>query len=125
MDFDKPKGRGLAKALIEAFELWQKLVDDGTSRAEADKIVGHALQVEWGSGREATYRCWKCRDTGYVFHEEPTKLYGPEWPTVRRASRCAPACTFLLYERKHRQEVLGLSDEPLVSAGRTTRKARP
>lgn len=123
MDPDKHEAKSLAKALIEALDMRNSLVKSGMVAAEADRIVGQALQAEWGSGREATYRCWKCRDTGYVFAEDKTKLYGPKQSTILRAARCGPGCAFVIYERKKRQDALGtFGSDPFVSAGQTRRR---
>lgn len=124
MDRDKLVARTLAKCLLEALEMRDNYVEKGMEPAEADRIVGHALMAEWGSGRRVTYRCPRCRDTGWVFKEVATKLYGPEWPTVQAASRCQPDCAFVAYERKRRQEALGMGDDPVAAAGRTSRGVR-
>ncbi len=117
--------RSLVKALIDALELREKLVTDGTKPVEADHIVGQGLKAEWGEGKQALFRCPKCRDTGWVMKlADFSRMYGPTWGPTQVATKCDAFCAFLAHERQQRQEAMGTAgDDPLVSAGRTRRRA--
>ena len=123
MEPDQPLDHRLTRALKEAMRLREELVKDGTPEAEANRIVGHGLYMEFGHGRQELYRCPKCRDTGYTFRTEDTsRVYGPG-STSQRAYPCDENCAFRVHERQLRQQQFGGTEAgSLTAAGRTRRR---
>jgi hypothetical protein len=125
MEPDQPFDHRLTKALKEAMKMRAQLVADGTPDAEANRIVGHGLYMEFGHGRQTLYRCPKCHDTGFTFRTEDTSRTYGSGSVSQRAYPCDELCAFRVHERSMRQQAFGGTDASALSAaGRTRRTAR-
>lgn len=122
----------ITKALREGLKLRQRLLADGTTEVEADRIVGQGLKAVLENPRKETWRflCVACRDTGMV-EAQPSedemarliKLYGPNPQYQSYVIPCEP-CRWRQREREKRRKLLGDEEEGLVAAGQTKRGRR-
>ena len=104
IDLPPAKAKSLARRLLESVTLYKQLMADGTPREKAGEIVGEALKAEWGSGRESRYRCFTCRDTGWI-EIQVRKTFGEGMET--RVRRCDGLCPYILHQREMRAQRQG------------------
>lgn len=120
----------ITKALMAAVDLRRKMLDDGMSAAEVDRIVGQGLQSVLGSQREWRFYCEHCRDTGWInvrpSPEEEARLlrlYGSVDQAQGYVVKCEP-CKWNQMQREQRRRLHGqdIEENDYAAAGQTTKR---
>ena len=122
----------ITKALMEAVTLRRELLDSGTPKLEADRIVGEGLRALLANPRPEAWRfyCPHCQDTGWITVEPSaeelvrlTRLYGENPQYQGYVVACEP-CKWRTMEREKRRRQRGEEhdENDFVAAGKTTRR---